>query len=294
VIVRVGIRYELHASHAEPGALYAALLAHAEEAEARGAQMLWLSERPFAPDTRVPAALPLCAAIAARTSRAHVGAGPLPLPLYHPLRLAEDAASLDGVSGGRLELAVGLGADSEGFDGFGIAQKERVPRFEEALALLRLAFRSEPIRFEGRFHRVRDLAVWPAPVQPGGPPIWIAAGAPAAVRRAALLGDGLLQAAEGVAPAAFLGAWREAGRDAGAARVALEVVAGADGDPWRRSVGAAVRRAEGFARVDLLVSATPGESSGADALDALPRIADAVKSLREGTDERGGTGGAGG
>jgi alkanesulfonate monooxygenase SsuD/methylene tetrahydromethanopterin reductase-like flavin-dependent oxidoreductase (luciferase family) len=302
--VRIGLRYELHAAAAEATELYPALLAHAEQAEALGAEVLWISERPFAAEGRAPAALPLCAALAARTRRAHVGAGPLALPLYHPLRLAEDAASLDGVAAGRLELAVGLGADVEGYDGFGIPQRERVPRFEEALALLRQAFSAEPIEFEGRFHTLHGLAVWPPPVRPGGPPIWIAAGADTAARRAARLGDGLLcppgPAAE-TAAAAFLAAWREAGRPLADARLALELALPA-GDPGpgaalsatQTLVEAALAPFDPLVAVDLLIPATPGEPSGAAALAWLPSLLASVKSASGSADVRGGTEGKGG
>lgn len=274
--VRIGFRYDVAAAGADPSALHRALIEHAVRADAAGAELLWLSERPFAPDAGVPAALPLCAAMAARTRAARIGAGPLPLPLYHPLRLAEDAASLDGISDGRLELAVGLGADAEGYDAFGVPPRERVPRFEEALALLRLAWREGPIDFAGRFHSVRGLVLAPRPVQAEGPPLWIAAGADTAVRRAARLGDGLLCPPAGEAPAVFLAAWREAGKAAAAARLALAV---------DRPDGAAeaLGRAAGFGAVDLLLAATPGEAD-ADlrALDALRAAAGSLGRCADG------------
>jgi len=283
--VRLGFRYDTAAAAADPAAFPRALLAHAEEVDAAGADLLWLSERPFAPGAGVPAALPLCAALAARTRRARIGAGPLPLPLYHPLRLAEDAASLDGLSGGRLELALGLGADAEGYDAFGVPPRERVPRFEEALALLRLAWREETIEHAGRFHTVHGLSLAPRPVQPGGPPVWIAAGADTAVRRAARLGDGLLCPPTPGAAGVFLAAWNEAGRTPGAARLALALPPAPSFD----DVAAALAGAFGYGAVDLLLPANP-DAAAADAR-ALAHLADTVKSQGASTDEPQGRGG---
>lgn len=202
---RLALRYDPSPERSDPtavAALYHQILAHAVLAEARGVDLVWVSERPFTEGTRLPAALPLCAAIVARTTRLRVGAGPLALPVHQPLRIAEDAATLDGLSGGRFELAIGLGADAVALAGFGIPGGARAVRLEEGVALLRAAWGGEPVEFEGQHHKVSGVTVYPRPVQPGGPPLWIGAGALAAVRRTARLGAGLL-ATEARAIAAF-------------------------------------------------------------------------------------------
>ncbi|HTF35454.1 MAG TPA: LLM class flavin-dependent oxidoreductase [Myxococcota bacterium] len=228
VKLRLGLRYDLRGP-AEPERLYSAILEHAARAEAAGFDALWISERPFARAAAVPAALPLLAAIAARTTRVRVGSALLPLPLYHPLRLAEDAATLDGLSGGRLELGLGLGEHAEGFDGFGVPIGGRLERFEESLRVLRKAWGESPVQFEGQYHRVVDLDVVPKPLQQPGPPVWIGASAESGVRLAARLADGFVA---GTRPAAerFLELWCEMGRDPVLARVALEVAGAAHPD----------------------------------------------------------------
>ncbi len=179
----------------------AAIVAHAREIDGRGVDLVWLAERPIGGEAAVPVAWPLAAALAASTTRLRIGVGPLPLPLVHPLRVAEDAATLDGISAGRFELAVGLGAHPEAFDAFGVPPAERVARFEDALALLRAAFGEGPIEEGGLIHDAAGIDLHPKPVQRPGPPLWIGATAPAAIARAARLGDGMLCQSEPAARA---------------------------------------------------------------------------------------------
>ena len=229
VNLRLGLRYDLRGP-AEPERLYPALLEHAARAEAAGIDSLWISERPFARAAVVPAALPLLAAVAARTTQIRVGSALLPLPLYHPLRLAEDAATLDGLCGGRLELGLGLGEHTEGFDGFGVPVTGRLERFEESLLVLRQAWGQGPVQFEGQYYQLAGPEVFPKPVQPQGPPLWIGASAGSGVRLAARLADGFVAGTRRAAER-FLQVRGEAGRDPGAARVALEVGGAASPEP---------------------------------------------------------------
>jgi len=231
VKLRLGLRYDLRGP-AEPEQLYPGILEHAARAEAAGFDALWISERPFARAAVVPAALPLLAAIAAQTTRVRVGSAVLPLPLYHPLRLAEDAACLDGLSGGRLELGLGLGEHAEGFHGFGIPMQGRLERFEESLLVLRQAWGEGPVQFEGRYYRVAGPEVVPKPEQRHGPAVWIGASGDPGVRLAARLADGYV-AATRLAAQRFLEAWYEMGRERTAARLALEVRGAADSDTSR-------------------------------------------------------------
>jgi alkanesulfonate monooxygenase SsuD/methylene tetrahydromethanopterin reductase-like flavin-dependent oxidoreductase (luciferase family) len=110
--------------------------------------------------------------------------------------VAESAATIDSLSGGRLELGVGLGAAETPFGSFGLETDERAERFAEALALLRAAFRGEPVTFRGKHFACEGVSVHPKPLQPGGPPLWLAASAPAALRRAVQLGVGVMLPAE--------------------------------------------------------------------------------------------------
>lgn len=229
--LRLGLRYDLRAP-SDPARLYSEILEHAARADAMGVDALWISERPFAADAALPAALPLCAALAVRTHHARVGTAVLPLPLYHPLRLAEDAATIDGLSAGRFDLGLGLGGHAEAFDGFGVPMHARLARFDESLRVLRLAFAEGPLRHAGEHYRFDGIEVWPKPLRTEGPPLWIGVGSDTIVRIAAQLADGAI-AGSPAAAVAFLAAWREAGRAPGAARVAVEVAGAADPDPAR-------------------------------------------------------------
>jgi len=276
--VRIALRFDPEpdpAAAGDVGALYESLLGYAVRAEARGVDLVWISERPFVVGARVPAALPLCAALAARTRSLRIGAGPLVLPLYHPLRVAEDAATLDGISDGRLELALGLGGEGQAFAGFGVPTHGRGDRLEEGLALLRSAWSGEPIAFSGRHHAVSGVAVSPQPVQSAGPPLWVGAEADTAVRRAARLGAGLL-----ARTAAAIEVFRAARPATGSppSRVALELDAETAQARGTRSELARLVEAGGDAeRFDLVVRAEA--APGGRWLD--PHVLDALVSLRD-------------
>lgn len=187
----------------------AGLPALAAAAESLGFDLLVVPERLSAAGG-APAALPVCAAAAAATERIRIATGLLALPLHHPLRVAEDAATLDGLSGGRFELGVGLGVEVEAFGGFGLDLRERAARFEEALEVVRRAWAEGPVRFEGRHFRCGEVEVHPKPVQVGGPPLWLGARSADALARAGRLGVGVVLEAE-ADPRLYLEAWQGAG-----------------------------------------------------------------------------------
>jgi alkanesulfonate monooxygenase SsuD/methylene tetrahydromethanopterin reductase-like flavin-dependent oxidoreductase (luciferase family) len=181
----------------------------ARRAEALGLEWIGVAER-FDTHGGVPDALSLCAAFAAATARPRIATAALPLPLHHPLRVAEHAATIDTLSAGRLELGVGLGAAETPFGGFGLEADERAERFAEALALLRAAWGEAPVTHRGKHFACEDVAVFPKPLQLGGPPLWLAAVAPAALRRAAQLGVGVMLPSD-ADPAPYLTACAERG-----------------------------------------------------------------------------------
>jgi len=123
---------------------------------------------------------------------AHAGTmqiGPfLLLPLYPPVLLAEQMATLDVIADGRLTLMIALGWQPEAYAAFGFPWKERVARFEEGIAILRLLFDKDAADYLGRFHRFEGVSFQPKPVH-GRIPLWIGASAEPAIRRAARLGD---------------------------------------------------------------------------------------------------------
>ncbi|MCC7363040.1 MAG: LLM class flavin-dependent oxidoreductase [Dehalococcoidia bacterium] len=139
-----------------------------------------------------PSPLVTLAALAGRTQRLKLGTAVLLPPLYHPVRLATDAAVLDQLSGGRLILGAGLGYQGVDFDAFGIPIRQRVSLLEEAIAITRLAWAGEPFSFEGKRYHLQDVTVVPTPAQAPRPPIWLAGWTEPGVRRAARIGDAWL------------------------------------------------------------------------------------------------------
>jgi probable F420-dependent oxidoreductase len=130
------------------------------------------------------------ATFAAATERIKIGTAILLLPLRHPSVVAKEFASLDHVSGGRVILGVGVGGEStKDFEAVGVDPRERGARTDEAMRALRELFRGRA-SFSGRFFSFEDVEIEPGPAQPGGPPLWVGGRSPAAIRRAASLGDG--------------------------------------------------------------------------------------------------------
>ncbi len=171
--------------------LYAEALDLSERAERVGLDSVWVSEHHFIDDGYLPSVLPLCAAIAARTRRVMVGTALLLAPLMEPLRLAEDAAVVDAISGGRLVLGLGLGWRAEEFDALGVPIRERVPRLHDTVEVLRQAWSGQLVRGTRR-RPYPNVAVTPPPARKGGPPLWIGALSEPAVRRAGRIGDGFM------------------------------------------------------------------------------------------------------
>ena len=202
----IGIGFGLITCQRYPGdprsdrELYAEALSLSEEAERLGFESVWTSEHHYLDDSYLPSLLPLSAAIAARTTRIRIGTGLLLAPLHEPLRVAEDAAVVDLIAGGRLLLGLGLGWRAEEFEALGIPIGDRVRRLEDAVEIYRQAWRGDLVT-GGRHLRYPDVPVRPRPVQPDGPPLWIGAIAEPAVRRAGRIGDGFL--ATDVMPASF-------------------------------------------------------------------------------------------
>jgi probable F420-dependent oxidoreductase len=136
--------------------------------------------------------LTFLAAVAARTDTLRVGTGIFQLPIHHPVRVAEQVATIDQLSGGRVSLGVGLGWWPLEYQVHGSDFRERGARLEEALQILRLVWGEEETAFDGRFWSFPSLTVHPRPVQRPRPPLWVAGVADTAIDRAARLGDAWL------------------------------------------------------------------------------------------------------
>lgn len=131
-------------------------------------------------------------AVAARTSTLRVGTGIFQLPIHNPVRVAEQVATIDQISGGRVSLGVGLGWWNLEYAVHGSNFRQRGGRLEEALTILKLVWTAENTSFSGRYYSFPECTVHPRPVQQPHPPLWVAGVAEAAIERAARLGDAWL------------------------------------------------------------------------------------------------------
>lgn len=124
------------------------------------------------------------------TTRLKLHTNILVLPYRNPFIVAKAAASLDAVSNGRMLLGVGVGYHEPEYDAVGVPFAERGALTDEGIAVLRLAFTGEPVRYTGRHFDAKDVVVAPRPVQKGGIPIWTGGNGRRAIRRAVELCDG--------------------------------------------------------------------------------------------------------
>ncbi|MBN9494655.1 LLM class flavin-dependent oxidoreductase [bacterium] len=174
--------------------VYAETIEQVVFAEQLGFDHVWTTEHHFVVDGYSPSLLPICAAVAARTRRVRVGTAVLLLLLHDPIRIAEDAATVDLISGGRLDLGVGIGYRQPEFAAFHVRERTRGRQFEEAIAVLRQALGPGPVDFRGQFYQYEGLDVTPKPIQQPLP-LWLGGLTAPAVSRAARLGDGFLAGA---------------------------------------------------------------------------------------------------
>jgi alkanesulfonate monooxygenase SsuD/methylene tetrahydromethanopterin reductase-like flavin-dependent oxidoreductase (luciferase family) len=160
-------------SHAEAFAQSFELV---DAAERWGLDVMWLGELHFDPARSVLSA-PLCvaSAIAARTRRLKIGLAVQVLPLCHPLRLAEEAATVDQISNGRLIFGVGRSGVARTYEAYGVPYAESRERFAEVLDIVRKAWTQDRLSYQGKFYRFEDVAVVPRPLQQPTPPVRVAA-----------------------------------------------------------------------------------------------------------------------
>jgi alkanesulfonate monooxygenase SsuD/methylene tetrahydromethanopterin reductase-like flavin-dependent oxidoreductase (luciferase family) len=163
------------------------------EAEALGYYATFLTEHHFTGVGQISAPLQVLTAIAMRTTKLRLGTAVMVLAWHNPAMLAEQAATLDLISNGRLELGIGKGYRASEFSGFAMPMAEAEGRFEEAFAVLKQAFTSK-VRFShhGTYWHLDNVLVEPQPAQHPHPPLWIAAGNSRSIRKVAELGCSLL------------------------------------------------------------------------------------------------------
>lgn len=164
-------------------------IAQCERAEELGFDSIFLGEHHNHP-LLYPRPLIGLAAVASRTKRLELGTGVLLLPLYHPMAVAEEAAMVDMISGGRLILGVGAGYAPEEFAAFGLTTRTRGSRLEESAALVRRLWTETNVSHEGQHFKVSDVTLGPRPARQPSPPLWFAGWVEPAIDRAGRLGDG--------------------------------------------------------------------------------------------------------
>ena len=158
-----------------------------DDAEAGGLDGVWLAERHFAAPGNpldfqgagipsfVSAPLIMASAIAARTRRLRVGVAVNVLPLAHPIRVAEEAATVDQISQGRFEFGVGRSGFPRAYEGYGVPYGESRERFQECLDVILNAWTNDSFSHDGKFYKFDNLTVLPKPYQKPYPPVRIAA-----------------------------------------------------------------------------------------------------------------------
>ncbi len=199
--------------------VYADIIDHMVWAESLGFEDANFLEHHFTDDGYIPSPLIAATAVAARTRKMRVGTNIAILPLYDPVRLAEDGAVLDVISNGRLDLGVGLGYRPEEYAGYGIDLKSRGERANEALQIIRRLWQGEKVTFHGKHFHIDGAQVTPRPVQQPNPPIWVGGFSRAAVRRAARYGDGYTGPANKQMVDMYREELRKAGKDPSTARM---------------------------------------------------------------------------
>ncbi len=173
---------------------YEPMLHQARLAEALGFDTLWVHEH-HSQGMTYPAPLMTLAVLAHHTERVALGTNMVLLPLYHPLRVAEEAAMVDVLSNGRVILGVSAGYAKDEYNAFGVSLRERGKRMRAGLELLRKVFTQDPVTLQGEHFRLENFSLFPKPVQQPAPPIYVGALANAAIRRAARWGDGYVLSA---------------------------------------------------------------------------------------------------
>lgn len=190
---RIGLWFDLRNPHPRTRSftdLYTSTIEQLRWAESLGIGSAWFSEHHFAPDGYCPSPLVFAAAAASATSTMRLGTNLMLLPLHDPLRIAEDAAAVSLLSGGRFDLGVGLGYRQMEYEAFGRSIRHRPSLMEEAVEIIRTAWSGEEINTTGKRFHLRGVTMTPAP--DATPRILMGGLAEPAIERAARLADGFL------------------------------------------------------------------------------------------------------
>jgi alkanesulfonate monooxygenase SsuD/methylene tetrahydromethanopterin reductase-like flavin-dependent oxidoreductase (luciferase family) len=172
--------------------VYARALERIEIMDRSGYDAVWLAEHHFSSFSVCPSVHMVSTLAAARTRRLRIGTAVSLAPFYHPLRLAEEVALLDQLSGGRVNWGAGRGFARVEFEAFGVPPEESATRFRETVDIVLRAWTEERLSFAGRYFRFEDVEILPKPLQQPHPPVWLAASSEGAIEWAAAHGFSIL------------------------------------------------------------------------------------------------------
>ncbi len=203
------MKFDLWMPTASPMTTFDLLDSVAAESEERGISTLWVGEHvvlfanyssnyPYAEDGRIPAPsgsglldpMVTLSYLAARTHTVRLGTAMLLLPQRNPVYTAKEVSSLDWLSGGRVDLGIGVGWLKEEFDVLGVPWDHRGARTDEYVEVLRTLWCDDSSSFDGALYQLPECEMFPKPIQQPHPPIHIGGESPAALRRVARLGQG--------------------------------------------------------------------------------------------------------
>jgi alkanesulfonate monooxygenase SsuD/methylene tetrahydromethanopterin reductase-like flavin-dependent oxidoreductase (luciferase family) len=184
----------------ELATVYARALERIEIMDRTGYDAVWLAEHHFSSFSVCPSVHMMGTLAAARTRRLRIGTAVSLAPFYHPLRLAEEVALLDQLSGGRVNWGAGRGFARVEFTAFGVPPEESAPRFQEAVEIVLKAWTEERLSFAGKHFRFDEVEVLPKPAQRPHPPVWLAASSEPALDWAAGRGYSILMDPHSSAP----------------------------------------------------------------------------------------------
>jgi probable F420-dependent oxidoreductase len=172
----------------EGGSYYREALEEVTRAEELGFDSVWMEEHHSVTNHYWPSPLTVLAGFATRTSRMTLGTDIVVAAFHHPVRLAEDVAMLDVMSGGRFVLGIAIGYKPDEFALYGVDLEKRGARFEEQLAIMQGLWTQNEIAFKGTYYTLQGR-LEPKPVQQPHPPVWIGGWGDITLRRAATLAD---------------------------------------------------------------------------------------------------------
>jgi len=172
--------------------VYERALSRIEIMDRTGYDAVWITEHHFNDYSVCPSIPVMGAYAAARTKNLHIATGVTLAAFYHPLRLAEEIALLDILSGGRVYWGAGRGFDPKEFRTFGMTPDESYPRFRESVDIVMSAWRNQCVSYQGKYFSFENVEVLPKPLQQPHPPMWVAAYAPTAIEWAAQQGYSIM------------------------------------------------------------------------------------------------------